>query len=204
MSLSPLRQKERRKSVISDGSSERSKKRFEVIQSDPDFFNGQKKAVKNEVKQDRNTGRLKSFRKSANDLLAGGASKESKDDASSVSSDLAKKSLSRGSKQKSFQGSVSRKKSRSKSNNLFGGITRVRDNSSGSHSVPRTGADKSKKSTFKSVVASLNQTSSYSAIKDLTSSQPLKKAIVDLSKTKKRKEFEHDNKVMQKFAYLVQ
>ena len=33
--------------------------------------------------------------------------------------------------------------------------------------------------------------------------QELKKEIVDLSKTKKRKEFEHDNKIQQKFQSLV-
>ena len=33
--------------------------------------------------------------------------------------------------------------------------------------------------------------------------QKLKKAIVDLSKTKKRKEFEHDNKIRQKLTTLL-
>ena len=33
--------------------------------------------------------------------------------------------------------------------------------------------------------------------------QELKKEIVDLSKTKKRKEFEHDNKIQQKFTTFV-
>ena len=33
--------------------------------------------------------------------------------------------------------------------------------------------------------------------------QQLKKAIKDLAKTKKRKEFEHDNKIQQRFATLL-
>jgi len=36
-----------------------------------------------------------------------------------------------------------------------------------------------------------------------TNSQQLKKAMVDLSKTKKRKEFEHDNKIQQKLSALL-
>ena len=39
-------------------------------------------------------------------------------------------------------------------------------------------------------------------MKDKTA-QELKKEIVDLSKTKKRKEYEHDNKLEQKFSTLV-
>ena len=39
-------------------------------------------------------------------------------------------------------------------------------------------------------------------MKDKTT-QELKKEIVALSKTKKRKEFEHDNKLQQKFSTLV-
>ena len=61
--------------------------------------------------------------------------------------------------------------------------------------------DKSRKK--KSKKQKLSTTSFNSVIKiqntQSKTGQELKKEIVDLSKTKKRKEFEHDNKLQQKF-----
>ena len=98
---------------------------------------------------------------------------------------------------------MGRKKNKKKDKKRSHVGSRIRDSSSGSHSIPKSHKDKSNKMAPTSAMLTQTTYNTFKANKLMPNTgTELKKAIVDLSKTKKRKEFEHDMKIQQKVTIL--